>query len=235
MVNRNTLYAVITGDLVGSSEIDYACRKAVLSYMHDSFRFLEKEMNLKDDILLSFEIFRGDSFQAVLNPQHALLASVILYLKLGIFDRKGADLSVRISIGIGSIDYLPESGNIGEADGMAFRLSGKALDSMKKKDQYLLITSPDPALDLLFESQCAFFDLTASRWTDIQKEILLGKLSGLTQEEIAAMKGKTQSSVSQSLKAAGFDAIKTFLDNYESLFAYPGIFMQSDKNGPEHF
>jgi hypothetical protein len=49
------------------------------------------------------------------------------------------------------------------------------------------------------------------------------------------MKVKTQSSVSQSLKAAGFDAIKTFLDNYESLFAYPGIFMQSDKNGPEHF
>ncbi len=235
MVNRNTLYAVITGDLVGSSDIDYACRKAVISYMHETFRFLEKELNLNDDILLPFDIFRGDSFQAVINPQHALLVSVILYLKLGIFDMKTADLSVRISIGIGSIDYLPESGNIGETDGMAFRLSGKALDKMKEKDQYLLITSPDPAINLMFESQCAFFDLTASRWTDIQKEILLGKLSGLTQEEIAAMKGKTQSSVSQSLKAAGFDTIKTFLNNYESLFAYPGIFVQSDKNGPEHF
>jgi transcriptional regulator with XRE-family HTH domain len=81
----------------------------------------------------------------------------------------------------------------------------------------------------MLESQCAFFDNMAARWTDIQKEILFEKLGGLTQDEIASKLGKSQSTVSQSLKAAGFDALKKFLDNYASLFEYPDIFSMGNK------
>lgn len=230
MFNKKTLCAVITGDIVRSSEIKYEERDSVLSYLHASFDFIDKQWQFRNGILMPFEIFRGDSFQAVFSrPERALLASVLLLLQFSSYDNDSKDLAARISIGIGTIDYLPDSGSVGEADGIAFRLSGKHLDSMKEKGQYLLVSTPDPTMNLMFESQCAFFDLVAARWTDVQKETLLERFSGFTQEEIASKQRKSQSTVSQSLKAAGFDAVKKFLDNYESLFECPGIFGQSDE------
>jgi hypothetical protein len=228
MSGKRILCAVITGDLVRSSEIEYNNRELVVSCLHESFRSVEELLQLHHAILLPFEIFRGDSFQVVIAlPERALHASILLSLMLSPYNKeKGSP--ARISIGIGTIDYIPASGNVGEADGVAFRLSGKMLDSMKQKDQGLLITTPDPAINSMLETQCAFFDLIAGRWTDIQKELLMEKLSGLTQEEIALQHGKSQSTVSQSLKAAGFDAVKKFVSNYESLFKHPDIFLKSD-------
>ena len=228
MISEYSLCAVITGDLVRSSELEYKDRQSVLYSLRDSFRSIEKKLKLQNAVLLPFEIFRGDSFQVVIAlPERALHASILLSLMLSPYNKeKGSP--ARISIGIGTIDYIPASGNVGEADGVAFRLSGKMLDSMKQKDQGLLITTPDPAINSMLETQCAFFDLIAGRWTDIQKELLMEKLSGLTQEEIALQHGKSQSTVSQSLKAAGFDAVKKFVSNYESLFKHPDIFLKSD-------
>ncbi|MDP2216118.1 MAG: SatD family protein [Methanolobus sp.] len=229
MSGKRILCAVITGDLVRSSEIEYNDRELVVSCLHESFRSVEELLQLHNAILLPFEIFRGDSFQIVITlPERALLVSMLLSLRLNLSNRE-KDIAARISIGIGTIDYIPASGNVGEADGVAFRLSGKMLDSMKQKDQNLLITTPDPVINLMLETQCAFFDLIAGRWTDIQKELIMEKLSGLTQEEIALQHGKSQSTVSQSLKAAGFDALKKFIGNYENLFKYPGIFLKSDR------
>lgn len=225
MKTEASLCAVITGDIVKSSEVKYEDRETVLAYLHDCFEFIEDQLHLHDAILLPFEIFRGDSFQIVLTrPDISLLASIILSLKLMTFDSTVAHLTARISIGIGTIDYIPDSKNAGEADGMAFRLSGKNLDRMKQKDQNLLITTPNPALNLIFEAECAFFDHIANRWTDIQKEVLLQKLSGSTQEEIASRHGKSQSTISQSLKAAGFDVVREFISSYEELFKYSDIF-----------
>jgi DNA-binding CsgD family transcriptional regulator len=229
MSGKKILCAVITGDLVRSSELEYKERESVLSCLHESFRSVEELLQLHNAILLPFEIFRGDSFQIVITlPERALLVSILLSLRLSLSNRE-KDLAARISIGIGTIDYIPASGNVGEADGVAFRLSGKMLDSMKQKDQNLLITTPDQVMNMMLETQCAFFDLIAGRWTDIQKELVMEKLSGLTQEEIALQHGKSQSTVSQSLKAAGFDVVKKFVSTYESLFKHPDIFLKSDR------
>jgi hypothetical protein len=231
MIRENSLCAVITGDLVRSSELEYRERESVISCLRESFRSTEELLQLHDDILLPFAIFRGDSFQIVITrPERALLLSLLLSAGLSLSGGE-KDISARISIGIGTIDYVPASGNVGEADGVAFRLSGKMLDSMKQKGQVLLITTPDPVINMMLETQCAFFDLIAARWTAIQKELIMEKLSGLTQEEIAARHGKSQSTVSQGLKAAGFDAVKKFVSNYESLFGYPDIFLKSGRSG----
>lgn len=230
MIKEKGLCAVITGDLVKSSELEYADRGLFLPYLRESFMFVEEQLQLHDDILLPFGIFRGDSFQVVVTrPERALLASVLMSLKLSLFDAEENNFAARISIGIGTIEYVPNSGNVGEADGVAFRISGKMLDRMKQNDQNLLVTTPNPAMNLLLEAECAFFDLIVARWTKIQKEILLEKLSGSTQEEIASQHGKSQSTISQSLKAAGFDVVKKFLSNYEHLFEYPESFVKSDK------
>ncbi len=230
MLNEKILYAVITGDLVQSSQLENENREKMIAYLRDSLMFIENHLQLHDAIFLPFDIFRGDSFQVVLSkPDRALLASVLLSQRLSLFNEGSKDFAARLSIGIGTIEYIPDSGNIGEADGVAFRLSGKALDTMKQKGQNLLVTTSDPVLNLMFETQCAFFDLIAGRWTNIQKEIILEKLSGSTQEEIASRHCKSQSTISQSLKALGFDAVKKFLFNYEHLFEYEDVFVESDK------
>ncbi|MCQ6963605.1 SatD family protein [Methanolobus chelungpuianus] len=229
MMHKNDLCAVITGDLVKSSELEYQDRESVLSSLRESFGSIGEQLHLQDTVLLPFEIFRGDSFQVVIaRPERALLLSVLLSLMLDL-SAKEKGLSARISIGIGTVGYIPPSGNVGEADGTAFRLSGKMLDSMKQKEQSLLISTQGPALNMMLETQCAFFDLIYGRWTGIQKELIMEKLSGSTQEEIAARHRKSQSAVSQSLKAAGFDAVKKFIANYENLFKYPDIFLRSDQ------
>lgn len=230
MINKESLCAVITGDLVSSSELGYQRRESVLSYLHSSFGSIAVQLQVDDAVLLPFDIYRGDSFQVVLTcPERALLISVLLSIKLSLFDQEMNDLAARISIGIGTIGHIPDSGNVGEADGVAFRLSGRSLDMMKEKDQGLLVTAPNAALNLMFESQCTFFDLISGRWTDIQKGMIFEKLSGLTQEEIASRHGRSQSTVSQSLRSAGFDTVKKFLANYEGLFNYPGIFVEGDE------
>ncbi|ETA69351.1 MULTISPECIES: SatD family protein [Methanolobus] len=230
MQDNRELYAVITGDLISSSDMNYSDREVLLSIMHDTFSFINNQFHPAGELSFPFEISRGDSFQTLLRtPEDALLASVLLFLKLGFFSKINQKIASRISIGIGSVEYIPESGSVGEADGQAFRLSGKTLDSMKEQEKHLLISTASPALNLMLESQCAFFDNMAARWTDIQKEILFEKLGGLTQDEIASKLGKSQSTVSQSLKAAGFDALKKFLDNYASLFEYPDIFSMGNK------
>lgn len=227
MKSEHELFSVITGDIVESSGFSYESRNSVIDYLSESFLSVEHRLNLENNVLLPFEIYRGDSFQVVLDyPEKALLACILLLLGLGLSDMDGKYLSARISIGLGSIDYIPDSGYTGEADGEAFRLSGKALDLMKQKGQNLLITTPSPAFNLLLETQCAFFDLLESGWTVNQKEILFEKLSGATQKEIAAKYSKSQSSVSQSLGAAGFQVIRKFLEGYEDLFKYADLFTE---------
>ncbi|WMW24988.1 ECF-type sigma factor [Methanolobus sediminis] len=229
MQDKRKLYAVITGDLISSSDMDYSDREALLLIMHDSFSFVKNCLYPDGGEILSFEISRGDSFQNIVrNPKDALMVSVLLLLKLGT-GKNERRLAARMSIGIGSVEYFPDSGSVGEADGQAFRFSGKTLDTMKEQEKQLLVTTANPALNLMLESQCAFFDNMAGRWTGVQKEILLEKLSGLTQDEIALKLGKSQSTISQSLKAAGYDALKKFLDNYASLFEYPGIFLMGNE------
>ncbi len=225
MLEDTELYAVITGDIIGSSEMGYRGRDELISYLRDSFSFINTEIVLPDNFLMPVTIYRGDSFQAVIRqPAHALLVSVLLSIRLALFRKDLKGPAARISIGIGTIGYMPDSDNVGEADGIAFRLSGKALDDMKERDQQLLVSTVDPVMNLMLESMCSFFDNIAERWTFVQKGILLEKLSGSTQEEIASKHGKSQSAVSQSLKAAGFEPVKKFLDNYEQLFEYPDLF-----------
>jgi DNA-binding transcriptional ArsR family regulator len=228
--DKRELYAVITGDLVGSSEISYNDREILLSALHDSFSYMNAFIHPDYNHVPFFEISRGDSFQTLFSdPENALMASVLILLKLSLFSEDEKEIETRISIGVGSVEFLSESGSVGEADGQAFRFSGKTLDSMKENERKLMITTANPALNLILESQCSFFDYVANRWTRIQKKFLLDKLIGMTQGEIAKKYGKSQSTVSQSLKAAGYDSLKLFLDNYANLFEYSEAFSMSDQ------
>lgn len=70
------LYAVVTGDIVGSSKLKAIQRNHLLSALKSSFEAIENI--LPGEIFAPFEIHRGDSFQGVLSKPEVALRVIIV-------------------------------------------------------------------------------------------------------------------------------------------------------------
>ncbi len=212
------IYAVLTGDLIGSSRFRIQQREEVLSNLKDSFK------KISPDIISSpFMVFRGDSFQGVLaRPEEALKATLIIRDSLlSRFKGKRTRLDARIAIGIGTIDYLPGD-QVGEGDGEAFRNSGPELDKMKKGEQNIIVSSPWAEINEELRTECALLDALIQRWTKEQAEAILFQIqepelqrSKQTQEGIAKILKISQSALSQRLKTGGSWAVQVFLERFK--------------------
>ncbi len=216
-MSNSDLYAVLTGDIVGSKKITGSQRDDLLRALKLSFQTVEDIF--PDVIHAPFEIHRGDSFQGVLTrPDHALCAAIVI--RAGLRHHFGAkpgrrSVDARIAIGIGTIDFLPD-GRVSEGDGDAFRRSGPLLDEMKK-DRRLLFRTPWPDIDKELAVEYALLDTLMSRWSGEQAEAILTRMEGLTQEESARKIGISQPAVRQRLKTAGWWALEELLDRYDRL------------------
>lgn len=227
------IYAVLTGDLIGSSRFRIQQREEVLSNLKDSFQ------EISPDIIASpFVVFRGDSFQGVLaGPEEALKATLIIRASLlSRFKGKRTRLDARIAIGIGTIDYLPRD-QVGEGDGEAFRNSGPELDEMKKGEQNFVVRTPWAEINEELRTECALLDALIQRWTKEQAEAILYQIQrpkfnvfpsiaqedlehskqGLTQVETAKILNISQSAVFQRLKIAGYWAVQVFLEHFKMI------------------
>lgn len=220
------IYAVLTGDLIGSSRFRIQQREGVLSNLKDSFQEISPEI-----IESPFVVFRGDSFQGVLTrPEEALKAALIIRASLlSKFKGKRTHLDARIAIGIGTIDYLPRD-QVGEGDGEAFRNSGPELDRMKKGEQNLVIRTPWAEINEELGIECALFDALIQRWTKEQAEAIAYQLpkrvflaqdqviiQEITQEIIAKFLNISQSALSQRLKTGGYWAVQAFLERFNMI------------------
>ncbi|NJD76255.1 MAG: hypothetical protein FIB08_04060 [Candidatus Methanoperedens sp.] len=220
-MKNKKIYAVITGDIVGSSRFKIGRqREEVLLILKDSFQ----KIGLTDIIASPFAIYRGDSFQGVISkPEEALRASIILRANLlSRFRGKGVRLDARIAIGLGTIDYLPKK-QVGEGDGEAFRNSGMELDTMKKEELKLIIKTPWQNINDELRTECVLFDALVQRWTKEQAEAIVYHIQGLKQEEIAAVLGISQPAVFQRLKSASYRAVQVFLERFKTIIQYKVI------------
>ncbi|MBE7445278.1 MAG: hypothetical protein HS132_08560 [Planctomycetia bacterium] len=216
-MKNSGLYAVVTGDIVGSSKLTTGQRGRLLSVLKSSFNTI-KDI-LPDGIRAPFEIHRGDSFQGVLSrPAAALRVAIVIRASL----RHGVEtqqrryaLDARVAVGVGSIDFLP-AGRGSEGDGEAFRRSGPVLDMMKG-DHRLIIRTPWQAVDAELATECALLDTLINRWSGEQAQAILGQIRGLTQEMAAEEFGVSQPAVRQRLKSAGGWAIEELCRRYEQL------------------
>src|SRR5208283_255644 len=135
------IYAVITGDFVGSSKFDTITRDHLFGSLKEIFKLLETTPIYGVD--KPFEISRGDYFQGIILPEFALEASLLILTQIRKYNpdlfltgkkrinRFTPVADLRLSIGVGSISYSKDK--ISESDGMAFWNSGRPLDKMKKK------------------------------------------------------------------------------------------------------
>ncbi len=214
-------YSVITGDIIGSSSV-YGKRKQLLFAMQKTFKELTLEFSAA--IEKPFEIYRGDSFQAVIKqPGKALLISVLIRAKLRSLaltksktKTSGNKLDARVAIGIGKIGFNADK--VIESDGEAFNFSGKLLDEIKNSNQNLKIKTPWQDVNGELEVECYFIDTIINKWTMEQAEAVYLKLLKNKTQQMTAKKLKiSQPAVRKRIIGANLKSIELFLKRFEKL------------------
>lgn len=216
------MIAVLTADLIDSSNYEDTLLKLVISSLKEEFVNIQKSQGTT-----GFKIYRGDSFQGVIyHPAEALkialrLKTVVnrIVSKNGKEGGKGRNVSadLRMAIGIGSFDF--ESENIAESNGQAFQFSGRSLDEMKYESRKLRLKTPEDSVNAEFNVSFYFLDLITDRWSTASAEVIYYLLQGLKETEIAAVLNISQSAVNQRKKAAGWDAIEMLLERYKQVIS----------------
>lgn len=192
--------AVITGDIINSRKV------ASGLWLED----LKKVLNVYGSEPKDWEIYRGDSFQLVLVAEKALEA--VLIIKATIKQHK--ELDVRMAIGLGEMDYIADK--ITESNGSAFVNSGECFEELKK--QTLGIKTPWAAFNSSFNLLFSFVLMVADNWTSTSAEILKKALENpeFNQSQLAqSLNRKSQSSISASLKRAGYEELKNMIAFYK--------------------
>lgn len=208
------LYSVITGDLVKSRNfIDK--RQIALNSLNEIFNSIKKRKNLNIEVWIS-DIFRGDSFQIVVSDAvYALLIAIYIRAQLIRKSMEGVPFGARISIGIGSIEYLNRE-KITESDGEAFRLSGRAVDEIPNYRR-LIIKSSNEELNKILDVISACIDAITLRWSSEQAEAISYWIFGETQTSLAKIIGVSQSAIQQRLQRAGHFALEVCLKHFNSI------------------
>jgi tetratricopeptide (TPR) repeat protein len=224
------IYAVLTGDLVNYSRLEGNERTEYVIHLWNVLQELEADN-------INFEIFRGDSFQAVL-PSSREALKVALRIRSYILSHdvrsdKKIKPDVRIAIGVGGIENYDKDKNIGSCDGEAFRNSGPELDRMDKKKQRLTIKTGWNQLNRELKVECSLLDAITARWTKPQAEIIYHTLLGKKQSDVAELLKISQSNVSARLNSANFDAVEMMIKRYYEIIdeeRINNILNSDDKN-----
>ena len=233
MTSRPKVVAVITGDVVGSSTVkDRAFLKKALKEAFDPTK-----AGKKFGMVRPFEIYRGDSFQGVLHPVHALRAALTIRARLRQWKgtvsfsvaSRGAKTGkqqlpvalgllpdARIAIGIGTLSY--RSNKVIESDGAAFKLSGHALDGLGRSANRLALLTPWDEVNAEFNVSLKLLDAVLNKWSSASAQamfLLLAK--DVTQSELSDMLDISQPAVHKRLAAADQMAVQATLLRYEQL------------------
>ena len=183
--------SIITGDIVNS-------RNAAPQLWISKLKNVLNNYGLEPT---EWEIYRGDSFQLEVQPIEALLACLLIKATI----KTISNLDVRLAIGIGEKSY--DSEKITASNGSAFINSGECFEGLKKS--ILAIKSPYIEFDTHINLCLDLAQLTMNSWTKKSSEIVKISIENpnVTQKELAELVNKTQSTISESLKIAGFEEI----------------------------
>ena len=214
---KKKIYAVLTGDIVGSSKLPSASRQSLQQVLHNVSENIS--LYFHDIVPYKMDVFRGDSWQFVVSePSKSLRIGLFLrsLIREGV---EGMRVDTRISIALGTISFIPQS-NVSGGDGEAFRLSGESLEEMNKAFR-MKIAFPErlqsdltSALDVIVK----LIDYQVSEWTQQQAKAVSGAILGFTQTQIADgwfEKNITQQAIAQHLDRAGWSTLELGINFFE--------------------
>ena len=186
--------SVITGDLVNSRRLD------TTHYISELNALVGQLQQAK--LIQQFEIFRGDAFQAVAEPQSGLLLAVYIRIALRAMDSRHWD--ARIAVGLGS-DQGQTAGY-----GSAFVNSGQALDGLMKNCRLALKNDNDQT-NAIVSDLLPMLDHVVSRLSQTEARIVQARIFATSNQEVAEKLQKAASTVSATLKRAAYEEIMRFI------------------------
>lgn len=202
-MKKNKNIAVITGDLVASSEVS-----------SNQFSFMNKELsNYLDNnpfVMLPLTFYRGDSFQLMVNAEKS--AEVALTIQSIILWK--TETWARISVGIGTVSKI-EPGNVLLSEGEAFQLSGHQLDNMKAEGRLFKIATNSSKFQPMLSAAFHLADSMLSSWKPGQASAIAMATQCKTQKEMALRLNISEPAISKALKSGNWSAFETFLRGYE--------------------
>lgn len=221
------IHGIITGDIVGSKNIDAKMRQQLFMDI-DAFLKLQKKTWLNQ-----YETFRGDSLQCeAKSPEFALRLALIIraFFKAYMPEEEGpklvlredrpakgyytTDFDIRLAVGIGEVDFM-RKGKITGSDGEAFRLSGENLDALKQESHRMVVKTFNKDFDEQLEPSILLLDAIIQKWTQNQGELVLYMLQNKKEDEIATLLKISQPAVNQRKKNAQWFAIEKLIQYFE--------------------
>lgn len=190
-------HAVLTGDLVKSTNLSADERETAMAALRDAYEDVAQWEGGHERV--SWDEFRGDGWQALL-LQAAYSLRACLYLRASLRVH-GRHLETRISVGIGGTTLSPSG--LSASSGTAFELSGRGLDGLRKR-RYLTIAGEDMEISHV-GALFGLCDHISQRWTPAQCRVLKPALAvePMDQVSIAKSLGMSPASVSKHLRTAG--------------------------------
>ena len=210
-MEKEKKYAVLTGDLIKSSKLSNEQRQATLVEIK---RLAAVLPNIFQELeIIGPEIFRGDSWQMLFFP-HSRALHVSAFVRAGLRSRRMAD--TRIGIGIGGAQL--QGKNLGQSNGAAFRLSGKALDDLKKNETLACKIEKTTQIhnnsEELLNSALKFAARLMEDWSKLEAFAVIKALEGKTHQAIAGEwpgGETTQQNVAAALRRGGWPQLNNLL------------------------
>ncbi|MBL4630645.1 MAG: hypothetical protein JKY14_05615 [Paraglaciecola sp.] len=205
---NESIVGVITGDIVDSQKIEPENYDNMLYTLERTFTELKERRDV------TFEIYRGDAFQAIFsNPVDAVKSAVIIRLAL---KTAISSFDVRQNVGIGGV--TSRRSDIKTSTGEAFTLSGKGLDNIRSS--YIAVTTNNKQFQSKIGLLTKFLDAHLSGLTLIQSETLLCYLTSedKSHEFIASSLSKTRSNTTKLLNAGHYQLIDEYSSYFDSCF-----------------
>jgi len=231
------LYAVLTGDLIGSRQL----KSGGISYIELLNKSLEY---VGEGYRRPPFIYRGDSFQGITSePESALKDAILLRLRLisGFkVEEKGPRIDARVSIGVGEIDQLPDEeydlgglADLGEMNGEAFEYSGLQLERIKNEGQNLAVKTPWEETNRELDIYCRMIDRLIERWTKKKCEAVMHRLEGRTLHEIGEMLNIDGSAVHYRLSQTDYEIVELIIQRYSDIIRNKAEMRGSDEGSDE--
>ncbi|MDH6354530.1 hypothetical protein M2132_000858 [Dysgonomonas sp. PH5-45] len=205
---------VITGDIVDSTRIlEAGGREKLLATLKNTIADINADEKLGK---VTMEIYRGDSFQCIVEyPKSSLYIAILIRASLISHSEGDIRWDARMGIGVGKGEFIAEK--VTESDGEAFRLSGQAFDNLGRNHRIAILT-PDEDFNKELRVSTAFADDIMSGWTATQASVIypfwLNPL--LSQKDIAEQINKSPQAVNKLLITSRFSLIFGYVNRYMS-------------------
>lgn len=183
----------------------------------------ELETQQKEGGVEYFELFRGDSAQAIVHkPSGALRAAFRIKTtinKMAPQEGKGkrgqsAIREIRIGIGVGTV--RPES-KASMTNDEPFVRSGRMLEVITENGLNVGVKTPDEQINRELSTELYLYEGIMSRWTISAAEVVYHKLLGKTEQVIAEELNISQSAVNQHSRAAYWNGLDMLMERYREL------------------